>query len=42
MAIDISANLKARKRVFTHFTSGYVIKRSHKKTIQLPQDYPVA
>lgn len=27
MAIDISANLKARKSVFTHITSGYVIKR---------------
>ena len=34
MAIDISANLKARKRVFTHITSGYVIKRLHKETGQ--------
>ena len=42
IAIDISANLKARKRVFTHITSGYVIKRLHKKTGQLPQDCPVA
>ena len=36
MAIDISANLKARKSVFTHITSGYVIKRLHKKTGQPP------
>lgn len=42
MAIDISANLKARKSVFTHITSGYVIKRLHKKTGQPPLDCPVA
>ena len=36
MAIDISANLKARKSVFTHITSGYVIKRLQKKTGQPP------
>ena len=42
MAIDISANLKARKSVFTHITNGYVIKRLHKKTGQPRQDCPVA
>ena len=38
MQIGISAN----QGFFTHITGGYVIKRLHKKTGQLPQDCPVA